>query len=502
MFALHLFLVAVFLALNAFFVLAEFAAVKVRATRVEELAETGNRRARLLQLVLPKLDEYLSVCQVGITFASIGLGFVGEPAVAGLLLPLFARLGSWSETVAHSIAVIVAYLGVSFLHILLGELVPKSIAIRRAEDAALWTAPLLRVARILFYLPLVLLNGSANAILRLIGLRYAEESEHTEEELRILLGRSQETGLLSFRQLLFIENVFDFGGLRARDVMRPREEVRVLRTGASWAENWRTIRESRFSRFPLLDADPDRPIGVIHVKDLLYRGTEAIDAAVLRSIVRPHLTAQPDDAVEGLLTQLQRRRPQVVLVHDAKGVWGGFLTFEDVIEEIVGSIEDEFEREPRAFLSDSMSVDRIVLDVEAPSVRDAIRRAIERLEPGTLPIPAPRVLSLLLAREEALSTYVGRGLCLPHARIEGLERPVVVFVRCRGGVPVDRGGERADLLFVLLTPIGLPRVHSRLLSRIAQLFDSEYVVERLRSAGKPEEILETIRAGEPVVSVE
>lgn len=492
--AFYLLLAALLLFLNAFFVLAEFAAVKMRPSRVQALVDQGNARARIVQHVQARVDEYLSVCQVGITFASIGLGFVGEPAIAQMIVALTGA----SSTAAHRIAVGVAYLLVSFLHILVGELIPKSLAIRRTEHAALLTALPLKVFRWIFYPPLVILNGAANAALALFGLpRTVREPEHTEEELKILLAQSQTSGLLSFRRLLLLENIFDLGELRVRDAMRPRDAVKVLRAGVPWEENFRVLRETRFSRYPLLDGG-DMPIGILHVKDLLYEGPEKWPTVDLRTIARPYVTTSEDVPLENLLGEFQRQRVHLAIVRNAEGRWTGFLSLEDLIEEILGTIEDEFEVEPPIALADALTPGRVILDLEASSLEEVIGQAFGRIRAEELPLPRERMVKAVLDRERAMSTYLGRGLAVPHARLEGLDRPVLLFVRPGGGVPVQGRDERARLIFILMTPAGAPRVQVRLLARICGFLDSEYVTERLLEARTPAEIVEAVRAAEPL----
>jgi CBS domain containing-hemolysin-like protein len=490
--ALYLLLAVLLLLLNAFFVLAEFAAVKMRSTRVEQLVAEGNAKAKVVQHVQGRLDEYLSVCQVGITFASIGLGFVGEPAFARMIV-----LATGLDTpTAHKVAVSISYLLVSFLHILLGELVPKSLAIRRAEGSALWTAVPLRFFRVLFWVPLVLLNGSANLILKLLGIpRSGGEDDHSEDELRIILAKSQRTGLMSFRRLLFLENIFDLGDIRVRDAMRLRDAVKVLRLGQPWEENLKVIRESRYSRFPLMDGG-DFPVGIVHVKDLFYAGSEPD----LRKIARPYLTTTEDAPLETLLGDLQRHRGHLAMVKNAEGRWTGFLSLEDIIEEIIGTIEDEFEVEPKIHLSDALSASRTVLGLEASSVEELIGQAFGRVPASELPLPVEKVVRAVLERERAMSTYLGRGLAIPHARLEGIERPILVFARSESGVPIPGRDEKAHLAFILLTPSGSPRIQARLLARICALIDSEYVADQLRKAETPLAVVEAIRAAEPTIS--
>ncbi len=488
------------LALNGFFVLAEFAAVKIRPSRVRELVESNVRGARAVETVIDNMDEYLSVCQLGITFASIGLGFVAEPAIVRLVEPVLEWFG-WFQSekahwlTAHGVAFTISYLIVSFLHILLGELVPKSISIRLTERAALATANPLIFFRILFYGPLLMLNGSANLLLKLMGLGgVSHEQEHSEDELRILLVESHAHGVMSFRRLLFLENVFDLGELKVRDAMRPRSQVRCVSINRTWEENREIARRYRHTRYPLILDNPDRPAGIIHLKDVLLRDDDEPD---LRRIARPILSVREDTLLESLLAEMQKKRIHAALVLNAAGTWIGFLTLEDVIEEIVGTIRDEFEDEEQIVLADTLLKDRIQLGIEAPNTIEAVRKAVNKMRPESLPVPKERVVQAVEERERVVETYLGRNLGMPHARLEGLKRPVVLVIRSEEGIAYRGTQERANLLIVLLTPAGQPRVHQRLQAVIATLFDeSEYIPERLRTAETQEEILEILTTGE------
>ena len=487
---IYLFLAVLLLLLNAFFVLAEFAAVKVRPSRIETLVAEGHPRGKALQHIHQHLDEYLSVCQVGITFASIGLGFVGEPSIASLI----ERATGWSTPTSHKFAVAIAYILVSFLHILLGELVPKSLAIRRNEASALWTALPLVFFHKLFYLPLVVLNGSANLVLRLVGLDGTKGDDHSEEELRIILAKSQTAGLMSFRRLLLLENIFDLSEVKVRDAMRLRDGAKTLRMGAPWEENLKIVRDSKLSRFPLVDGG-ELPVGVVHVKDLFYAGAGEPD---LRKLARPYVTAVEDAPLESLLGELQKSRVHLAVVRNADGKWTGVISLEDILEEITGTIEDEFETEPQIHLSDALTPGRVVLDLEADSLEEAIGQMFGRIEQAELPLPKEKIVPALLDRERAMSTYLGNGLAVPHARLDKLDKPAIVFGRSTTGIPVKNREDKAHLLFVLLTPMGNPRVQVRLLARVAAIIGSDYVGERLRRADSKAAVAEAVRAAEQV----
>ncbi len=502
-------MVAVFLAiavllllLNAFFVLAEFAAVKIRPSRIEELIDQGGRQARAAKHVHDHLDEYLSVCQVGITLASIGLGFVAEPAFVRLIEPLvsssgwFERGGQAAWLTSHGIAFGISYVLVSYLHIVVGELVPKSVAIRRAESSALRTAVPLRFFRTVFYIPLSILNGSAGAILWLFGMGGSGHHEHHSEiELRFLLDQSQSSGLMSFRRLLYMENVFDLGELRVRDAMRPRAQVRCLDAQRSWNENLETIRKYRFTRYPLVIDSSQRPVGIVHLKDLLLM--VASGEPDLKALTRPLITIRESSMLETLLATMQRRRIHAALVTDSENKWTGFLTLEDVIEEIIGTIRDEFEDEEQFHLSEAVQIDRIWLGIEAEDPISAVRQALNKMAPEKLPVSSDLILKAVDERERGVGTYLGRHIGMPHARLIGLKRPFVMIIRSERGIPYPNTNDRAHLLFVLLTPAGQPRVHQRLQVVIATILDeSMYVPERLRTATTPAEVLEIVRAAE------
>lgn len=481
---------AVLLALNGFFVLAEFAIVRVRSSRIEELSERGEPRARLVAEIQARLDDYLAVCQVGITLASVALGMVGQLASTAVQ----GAEPSLARTVA---AMLVSYIIVAGSHIVLGELVPKSLAIRAADRAALACARPLRFFHRLFFLPLWVLNRLANLLVRLLGFPpYQAHEQHSVDELRIILDRSQAGGLMSFRRLLYIENIFDLGELKARDAMRPARQVRVLDLRQGWGEHLAVVRESRLSRFPVVDGDSPLPVGIVHVKDLLFALAEGREPD-LRALARPPYIAPEQAPLEQLLSDMQRRRQQVALLTDAEGRWSGLLSFEDIIEEIVGTVTDEFETELQVSVADALSAGRVVLGISAPSIIQAVRTALARVPAVELPLPSETIAQAVIERERMACTYLGHGIAMPHARLAGLERPLIVFARADAGVPVPGSGERARLFFILLTPAGQPRVHQRLQARIAEMLDnSAFVVERLNEADSAAAILEVLRTGE------
>jgi magnesium and cobalt exporter, CNNM family len=491
------------LLLNAFFVLAEFAVVKVRPTQMEALAEKGNRRAKLVERIQTHLDEYLSVCQVGITLASIGLGFVGEPAFAKLLeSPL--RLAGISATgvrlTSNTLAIAIAYLVVSFLHIVIGELVPKSVAIRRTEGAALLTAYPMLVFRYVFIVPIWALNSTVNGILRLFSLPPSiGRGIHSEDEIRIILDQSQSSGALSFRRLLLLENVLDMGTLTVRNAMRARRLVRTLSVRETRSEIDRIIADNRYSRYPLLGDNPDRPIGYIHVKDLFLGERAGRSTEDLQTLVRPCLAFKEEDSLEQRLSEMQRKACHMALVFASDGTWSGIITLEDAVEEVIGTIEEEYPTEPPIRLADLLTPERTLLAVDGNTIISASRNALERIRVTDLPVSKDAIILSVAERERLGSSYVGRRLAIPHARLKRLAEPMVIVARLKTPIPAPVPGEDINLLFILLTPADTPRIHQILLSHIAGIFESDYLEDRLETASSPADLHNVIVTAEQVV---
>jgi CBS domain containing-hemolysin-like protein/mannitol/fructose-specific phosphotransferase system IIA component len=501
--AIYLITAFLLLLLNAFFTLAEFTAIKARPSFMEVLAAKGNRRAKLVMHIQTHLDEFLSVCQVGITLASIGIGFVGEPAFAELVEPLLIKIGIAgiaSKITSHTIAIIIAFILVSYLQIMLGELLPKSVAIRRTERVALLTAYPLMAFRYLFLPPIWLLNSTVNVILRLIRFPLVTgPGVHTQDEIRVILNHSQSSGMLSFRQLLHIENVLDMGVLTVKNAMRVRRHVRCLSENMNKEEIIKTICENRFSRYPLFGDDPDKPKGYVHIKDLFLAERAGKPTDDLGAFTRPCLPAHEEDALEHLLSEMQRKACHMALVFNKNGVWTGMITLEDAVEEVIGTIEEEYPTEPAVRLSDLLSSQNTFLDVEGDSILSVAKNALLRISPDALPLSREAIMLSVVEREKLANSYIGRGLAIPHARLKNLDRPMVIVARLKSPIPAPVMGEEINLVFLLLTPADLPRIHQILLSHIAGIFESEFLEGRLEAAVSPIELYNTICTAEQVV---
>jgi len=332
--------------INGVFVAAEFSMVKVRKTRLAELAENGSRRAQTALEVTSKLDAYLSACQLGITLASLGLGWLGEPAVAALIEPLFAGVAGWSTIYTETIAVAVAFLLISFLHIVLGELVPKSLAIQNAESIALVTARLLKDFYRIFYPIIWLLNNVANLVLRIWGIEPANEADlaHSEEELRMLVDASQKYGYLDKMEGKLLDNVFGFSDRIASEVMIPRQDMVCIFIQDTFEEILDVLKKYGHTRYLLCDDDKDHVLGLVHMRDI-FRLQEQLDSKDITQIKRDILVVPEGMPISHLVQKMRSQRTYMAVVVDEFGGSAGLVTIEDMLEELVGEIYDEFELE-------------------------------------------------------------------------------------------------------------------------------------------------------------
>ncbi len=336
--------------LNGFFVAAEFAIVKLRRTRVEDLASAHGWRGRMLRRVHDQLDAYLSACQLGITLASLGLGWVGEPAFAHLLEGPLLALGVGSEAVIHSIAFVFAFAVISYLHIVLGELAPKSLAIRQPEQLSLITAAPLFIFYWAMYPAIWLLNHSSNTVLRVLGLGgggggHGGGDYYSPEELSLILHHSRmvtpEGPEIEIKTI--VAHTLELADLEAGDLMRPRRELVTLANDDSAAEIRRVIQNHGFSRYPLMDADSENVLGLLHIKDILLEPSGEDIQQRLRRHLREILVVDETESALELMRRFRSGAPHLALVNNADGGLVGFLTMEDVLEAIFGEITDEHE---------------------------------------------------------------------------------------------------------------------------------------------------------------
>ncbi len=330
---------------NALFVAAEFGLVSARRSRLEELIRAGDRKAMLAARAIQSLPRYISATQLGITLTSLGLGWVGEPRLARMFEALFAGLPVAARVVAtHSVAVVVAFSIITSLHIILGELVPKSAALVAPESVSRWLAPPLMGFAWVMALPIKVLNGAAKHTLRLFGLKQpgGQERVHSPDELRILVEQSQEWGTLGAQDARMLEGVFEFSEKTAEEVMTPRTDVVAIPGDASVEAAADVVAESKKSRYPVYNETLDEIAGIVHAKDIL-RALRQAPTARVSTLVRPPLFVPGTREVEDVLADMKRLKTHMAVVLDEYGGTAGVVTMEDLLEEIVGQIVDEFD---------------------------------------------------------------------------------------------------------------------------------------------------------------
>jgi len=339
-------LVAFLIALTAFFVASEFAIVKVRSTRIDQLIAEGNRGATAAKRVISNLDEYLSACQLGITITALGLGWLGEPTVEHLLHPVFEQM-NLNESAVSLLSFVIAFVTITFLHVVVGELAPKTLAIQKAETITLLFAkPLIFFYKIMY--PFIwTLNGAARVITGLFGLRPVSEHEvaHSEEELRLILSESYKSGEINPSEYKYVNNIFEFDNRIAKEIMVPRTEIVAFDRNDSIVDYFQIMKQEKYTRYPVIDGDKDHIVGMVNIKEILTACIENPKAVEKKidDYTRPIIQVIESIPIHDLLVKMQRERVHMAILVDEYGGTAGLVTVEDILEEIVGEIQDEFD---------------------------------------------------------------------------------------------------------------------------------------------------------------
>ncbi|MHA4736386.1 hemolysin family protein [Dyadobacter sp. MSC1_007] len=344
--AIQVLITLVLVLLNGFFVAAEFAIVKIRVSQLEQKAQEGNRMAILSKQIVSNLDGYLAATQFGITLASLGLGWIGEPVVSKILIGAMELVGlSLDPELAHQIALPTAFAIITVLHIVFGELAPKSIAIQRPESTTLVLSYPLHVFFLIFRPVVWVLNGIANVILKAVGITPSHGSEvHSSDELRYLVQQQKDSGMIEAADYDLIKNAFNFSERLARQIMIPRPQVTGIDINDFSEAKLEKVIEDGYSRMPVYEDTLDQIIGVLHLKDLLLRMRQGKEI-VLQELVRPVATVHGSKPIGALLRDFQLNRQQMAVIIDEYGGVDGIVTMEDILEELVGEIQDEYDNE-------------------------------------------------------------------------------------------------------------------------------------------------------------
>ena len=395
--------------LNGFFVAAEFAMVKLRSTKVEAIASQHGWRGHILRTVHRQLDAYLSACQLGITLASLGLGWVGEPAFAHLIEPLFAALGVTNPVVIHGAAFAVAFFLISYLHIVVGELAPKSWAIRKPELLSLWTAVPLYLFYWAMYPAIFLLNASANAILRFAGQGEPgphHEHHYSRDELKLILHSSRAHDP-SDQDIRVLASAVEMGELEVADWANSREDLVYIKRNASLDELFGVLRRHKYSRYPVYDEASGEFVGLVHIKDLLLelaRLGELPEQLDLDEVIRPVERISRHMPLTTLLEEFRKGGVHFALVEEADGKVIGYLTMEDVLEALVGDIQDEHRKAERGVLAYQPGKLLVRGDTPLFKIERLLGVDLDHIEADTLAGLIYETLNRMPEEEEALET--------------------------------------------------------------------------------------------------
>jgi len=347
--ALGLLSVPALVALNGLFVAAEFALVAVRKTRVEQMVNDSVPGARVVESAVSHLDRSIAGTQLGITLASIALGWTGEPALARMLQPVFAFLPeTWSQVAIHSAATAMAFFLITFMHVVFGELIPKTMALQSPDATALWVARPLMIFVHMTRPLIIAMNGVGNGFLRLCGYHAAtgESMVHSVEELALLIEDTEEAGVLDADQAELVQNVFRLSNKHVADCMVPREKMAALELSLPPDKVMEAVRNGAHTRMPVFEGDPNNIVGIVNTKNLFYLFSLQ-GVVVLEDALYPALYLKPDENIATALRLFRQARRPMALVRDDEGKILGLITLEDVVEEIVGDIEDEHDRPTR-----------------------------------------------------------------------------------------------------------------------------------------------------------
>jgi len=368
--SLDVLIAIVLVLLNGFFVAAEFALVKVRGTRVNALVKSGRPFASTASWLIERMDGALSACQLGITIASLALGWVGEPAFHHLLQPLFVKLGI-AEEVSHGVALVIAFTFITSLHLVIGEQAPKIFALRRPETMLLWCAMPLKMFYLSTYPLMIALNNTTSYLLRFVGIQGGSEhvTPHTEDEILALVHQARAHGELTSSEQELIHAVFEFDDMVCRQIMVPRGEVEFFDINKSINHCVAQLRRTKHTRYPVCDGSLDNVLGIVHVKDLI--GLTLDESFEWKSIMRPPRKMPENIPISKVLRQFQATHQLMALVIDEFGTVIGVVTLENVLEQIIGEVEDEFDVEQPAIVPDGP--DQWIVQGSAP-VEDVVRQ--------------------------------------------------------------------------------------------------------------------------------
>ena len=434
---LKIFIAGLLVLINGFFVAAEFALVKIRESRLDKMVKERRAFASTAIWLVERLDASLSACQLGITMASLGLGWIAEPAVAHLLRPIILSIGITSEILVHGVAFTIAFTTITAFHLVLGEQAPKIAALRRPETAVLWCALPLKIFYYLSYPFMAALNSTTAFLLRKAGIEGASEHEipHSEEEIRALMMQAQIAGELSRSEHHLISAVFEFDELICRLLMLPRADVVYLDVNHSFSQAIDVIHQTKHTRYPVCDGSLDKIVGMVHIKDLI--GLSADTNSDINSVIRPPQYVPETMPVRRLLRQFQSTHQHLAFLVDEYGTVSGIVTLENILESIIGPVEDEFDDEQPEIVSEGPKVYLVSGNTSIDEINQRFRLKLEAHDVDT-------IAGLMMAHTDKMLA-IGDQVELPGVTAEVLEVRGSRAIRIRltlSEPPPDQKGEK------------------------------------------------------------
>ncbi len=499
---LFLVLAILIILLNGFFVLGEFALVKVRHTRLQELAKNNTYKEKLMLKAHENIDEYLSAIQIAITMTSLALGWVGEPSVGKMLSWLMPNIAPMlPPSVIQLISFILAFLIITSLHVIYGEQVPKFIAIKYPEQVLkniIIPLHYFYVVTDLFRNVLVKISYKTLSLFKINP--HHQETPLSQEELRMMFSKSQEGGKFSLRRLMMFENLFDFEQVKVKEIMTPRSKISALKKSNTWQQNLEIINKRKFSRYPLYTDSIDDAKEYVLIKEM---SLESLSEKSLQPIEERFtyklLTLDEHTPVEAALREFQANRNHQALIKNAKEEVIGLLTLEDVLEELVGEIRDEYEKPNTLLISNFLIPRACVLNLKATTKEAVFEEMLNALYKQKPTFAKEQAMDFILKREKIMSCAFEKGVAFPHARVASLSKPLVSVGISKKGIAFDSKNTSVRLIFLILTPFKEPAFQLKILAELAAVSSTKFVRDRLITAQTPAEIAEIFLAFENTV---
>ncbi|MCR5504570.1 MAG: CNNM domain-containing protein [Elusimicrobiaceae bacterium] len=499
---LFLVLAILIILLNSFFVLGEFALVKVRHTRLQELAKNNTYKEKLMLKAHENIDEYLSAIQIAITMTSLALGWVGEPSVGKILSWLMPNIAPMlPSSVLHFISFALAFLIITSLHVIYGEQVPKFTAIKYPEQVLkniIIPLHYFYVVTDLFRNVLVKISYKTLSLFKINP--HHQETPLSQEELRMMFSKSQEGGKFSLRRLMMFENLFDFEQVKVKEIMTPRSKISALKKSNTWQQNLEIINKRKFSRYPLYTDSIDDAKEYVLIKEM---SLESLSEKSLQPIEERFtyklLTLDEHTPVEAALREFQANRNHQALIKNAKEEVIGLLTLEDVLEELVGEIRDEYEKPNTLLISNFLIPRACVLNLKATTKEAVFEEMLNALYKQKPTFAKEQAMDFILKREQIMSCAFEKGVAFPHARVASLSKPLVSVGISKKGIAFDSKNTSVRLIFLILTPFKEPAFQLKILAELAAVSSTKFVRDRLITAQTPAEIAEIFLAFENTV---